>query len=50
MGAAGKTSGTSFRSREEAASFCEAATSSAMSRTDVMPQLSIVRRSSSDSA
>src|SRR6266566_5958066 len=50
MGAAGKTSGMSRRSRDAAASACAVATSSAISRTDVTPQLSIVLRSSSDSA
>src|SRR6185436_11509922 len=50
MGAAGNTSGTSERFRDAAAWACEIATSSAISRTVVTPQRSIVRRSSSDSA
>src|SRR6266542_3689715 len=50
MGAAGNTSGMSRRPADSRASFCAEATSSAMRRTDVTPQLSIVLRSSSDSA
>src|SRR5437762_4132172 len=50
MGAAGKTSGTSDLVLDSEASLSVAATSSAISRTEVTPQSSIVSRSRSDSA